>query len=222
MEQYTEETLAQAKKIFNYLYIRESPEKADAIIGFGHFDLKIPRQCANLYLQGYASKIFFTGGVGAGSGDFKHPEAMEFLHLVQKEFPQIPKGDIIIETKSTNTGENLRFTEKLLNHINPKFSFVKGIQKVLKVSNAYRQRRAYLTCQKIYPNVTFINCPPPTSFEEEYDLYQFKKQDLVRHLIGEMERMISYPALDFIVPVVIPDEVMDSYNFIRKIAEKYS
>ncbi|NJK94756.1 MAG: YdcF family protein [Bacteroidales bacterium] len=219
---YSSEILKCAKDIFDYLYLKEEPQKADAIIGFGHFDFKIPRQCASLYLQRFASKIIFTGGVGAGSADFRYPEAKEFRLLLNREFPQIPDLDIITEENSTNTGENLRFTQQLLQNQNPDFTFLSGIKKVLKVSNAYRQRRAYLTFKKIYPQIEIINTPAATSFETEFELYRSKNQDLVRHLTGETERMIRYPALDFIVPNEIPDQVLKAYGKIKDIAPKYN
>lgn len=213
---YSTLVLDNAKKIFKYLYLRQEPERADAILGFGHFDLKIPRRCAGLYLEGYASKILFTGGVGAGSADFKFPEAVEFKSLLHREYPQIPENDIIIEPCSTNTGENLRFMQEVLHQRDPDFTFQGGIRKVLKVSNAYRQRRAYLTCKKLFPGVDFINAPAQTDFEEELELYRSKNQDLVRHLSGEMERMIRYPAMGFIVATDIPEEILRAYEIIRK------
>jgi hypothetical protein len=54
-------------------------------------------------VQGYASKILYTGGVGARSADFENPESIEFLNYTKKNYPQIPEDDIIIEDKSTNT-----------------------------------------------------------------------------------------------------------------------
>lgn len=219
---YSPSVLENAKTIFEYLYLKDSPVKADAIIGFGHFDLKIPRRCAELYLKGYAAKIIFTGGVGAGSADFTFPEAIEFFNLVKKEFPEIPESDIITEPNSTNTGENLRFTNDVLEKTNPDFTFTKGIKKVLKVSNAYRQRRAFLTCKKIYPQVEFINTPATTDFETEFDLYQLKGQDLLRHLSGEMERMLLYPAMGYIVADQIPNNVLQAYKLLMVFAKKYN
>jgi hypothetical protein len=219
---YSDEILEKAKIIFNYLYLREEPVKADAVIGFGHFDLKIPRRCAELYLKKDAPKILFTGGVGAGSADFQFPEAVVFKNLILKEFPQIPDEDIIIEPESTNTGENLRFMQKVLQDKNPDFAFGTGIKKVLKVSNAYRQRRAYLTCKKEFPGVEFINSPANTSFEEELELYKTKNQDLVRHLSGEMERMLMYPIFNYIVSDNIPEDVLQAYKLLMVFAPKYN
>lgn len=219
---YSNLILENAKTIFDYLYVKQEPEEADAIIGFGHFDLKIPRRCAELYLQKLAPKILFTGGVGAGSADFQFPEAIEFKILLMREFPEIPQDDIITEPDSTNTGENLRFMQEVLEESNPNYTFRKGIKKVLKVSNAYRQRRAHLTCQKEFPQVEFINTPAVTSFEEELQLYKTKDQDLIRHLSGEIERMLKYPSMNFIVPVEVPQEILKAYNIISEQAPRYN
>lgn len=219
---YSEQVIASAEKIFNYLYIKDNPVKSDAVLGFGHFDLKIPRRCAELYLRGLAKKIIFTGGVGAGSADFKYPEAIEFFRVVRKEFPEIPREDIITEPNSTNTGENLLFTQEVLQKLDPGFTFLSGIKIVLKVSNAYRQRRAYLTCKKLFPGVTFINTPASTTFKEEFELYKTKNQDLIRHLSGEVERMIVYPSKGFIVPEEVPAEILQAFEMIRIYALKYN
>ncbi len=44
-----------ARVLFDYLYLRD-PDilAADAVIGFGHFDLKIPRRCLELHRRGLA------------------------------------------------------------------------------------------------------------------------------------------------------------------------
>jgi hypothetical protein len=42
------------------------------IVGFGHFDLRIARTCGDLWQQGLASRILFTGGVGHLAGRFRH------------------------------------------------------------------------------------------------------------------------------------------------------
>ena len=68
-----------AKTCFEYLYVCDaSLEPADLIIGFGHFDPKIPRRCCELYVQGYAPRILYTGGIGAGSADIGMAEAIYF------------------------------------------------------------------------------------------------------------------------------------------------
>ena len=69
-----------ARVLFEFLYLRD-PEivAADAVIGFGHFDLKIPRRCLELHKSGLAPLIVFSGGMGAGTADLGRAEARAFV-----------------------------------------------------------------------------------------------------------------------------------------------
>jgi hypothetical protein len=186
--------LSEAEALFQYLYKKDlTIEKCDLIIGFGHFDMKIPRKCAQLYEQGMGRKVLFTGGRGAGSADLIKPEAVEFKHEVLSNCKAVPADDIIIEDQSTNTGENIVFSQKILCSLNPNFTFERGIDKVIAVASPYRQRRVYLCFKKAYPHLLILNCPPETDFQQELKLFKDKNEDLVNHLVGEIERLILYP-----------------------------
>jgi len=201
-----------AKELFDYLYFREKPLKADVIIGFGHFDYKISEQCAKLYLQGFASKIIFTGGVGAGSAGLDKPEAEEFLIYVTNRYPQIPVNDILIENKSTNTGDNIRFTSEILYNNYPGFQFGHGIESALIIANAYSQRRVWLTCKYILPDLLFINCPPETDFEKELKLFADKGENFISHIKGEYLRLATYPKKGFIANDETPKDILQKAN----------
>ena len=54
--------------IWDYLWLNQKLEKADCIVGFGNFNTDIARRAAELYCQGYAPKVLFTGGLGAHGG----------------------------------------------------------------------------------------------------------------------------------------------------------
>ena len=116
---------ANALRVFNYLAeTDELPAAAcDAVLGFGVFDLKLPRFCGELYRSGRAKRIIFTGGVGAGSADLGQPEADAWHAELLKTHPCIPRDHIILENRSTNTGENVRFTAELLAQKHPRLAF---------------------------------------------------------------------------------------------------
>jgi len=54
-------------KIWNYLKLDLALEKADCIIAFGSFDIKVAELAAELYLKGYADYLLVTGGLGKGT-----------------------------------------------------------------------------------------------------------------------------------------------------------
>jgi uncharacterized SAM-binding protein YcdF (DUF218 family) len=184
---------------------------ADILIGFGHFDMRIPRQCGRLYREGYSSKILLSGGRGAGTADLKDAEGVEFERELKKTYPDIPAENIIVESESTNTGDNIRFSESILKKIDPRFCFEKGIQRAIAVACPYRQRRVWLCMKKLFPEVEIISVPPDTTFEYEMELYKSKRQDLILLIAGEMERIKTYPAKGFTVPAEIPDAVNEAW-----------
>jgi len=195
--------------LFDYLYPKENPEKSDIIIGFGSFDLKVLDRCAELYQQGYADKILFTGGIGAGTADLKKSEAQAFLDYIHEHFPQIPDKDIFIEDQSTNTGENLEFSYQKLLNSNPPFDLrQKGLSAIL-VTSAVRQKRAELTWRKHFPESTFYNCPPNTTFSKEKDLYHNKGLNLQQLILAEVRKIGSYPESGFIAEEKIPIKVKE-------------
>ena len=201
-----------AQVLFDYLYLRD-PEiaAADAVIGFGHFDLKIPRRCLELHASGLAPLIVFSGGMGAGTADLGQPEARAFLDEVRAQ-GGVDEGMVVFEDRSTNTGENVEATARLLEDEGRPLGSEGGIRTALIVANAYRQRRVDLTCRLRHPGVRWINAPPETSFDEEVAMYAEKGQDLGPLLSGEIQRLRDYPARGFCLPADIPPEVLAAHQ----------
>ena len=192
-----------SKKLYNFLIPTDKKVKADLIIGFGHFDLRIPEQCATLFNEGFSPRILFTGGVGAGSADFENPEAVEFLTHVKNKYPNIDADNIMIEKESTNTGDNLKFSIDILKEK----GIFESINKIILVATPTRQLRVFLTVKKYFPNATLINLPPSSSFE--FDMQMNKKIGInfQEHLVGELERITKYPKMGYACSIAIPQEL---------------
>ena len=207
-----------AEILFEYLYLRDPRlERSDLIVGFGHFDMKIPQHCARLYQAGYAPKVLFTGGRGAGSADLDLPEAIAF----RKEFcaiAAIGEENLIIEAESTNTGQNIAWSQEVLQSRDPSFHFEQGISGVISVASPYRQRRVWLTLKKHLPRLQVFNAPPPTDFEAELALFAAKREDFAGALVGELERLKLYPEKGFICAAAIPEEVENAYQVLKNMA----
>ena len=84
----------------------EVPRECDAIIGFGHFDLRIADRCADLFKLGHADRVIFTGGIGAGTADLGCPEADAFVAHVGRHAADLPPTKVIAENRSTTTVNN--------------------------------------------------------------------------------------------------------------------
>ena len=183
-------------------------EPADVVLGLGHFDRAIPRLCAELALAGRARWIVFSGGVGAGSGDFSQPEALEFRDELRRHRPAAEARLALLETRSTNTGENLAFTTAALAETRPDLRPGAGLRTAIVVTTPCRLRRALATVARHWPAVHACGVAPERSLADEAALYARHGTALPAQLAGEVERLVAYPARGFIAPVTVPAEVL--------------
>jgi hypothetical protein len=57
-------TLAFAKKLWKYHHVHHTLEKSDCILVLGSHDLRVAERAAQLYLEGWAPLLIFSGGLG--------------------------------------------------------------------------------------------------------------------------------------------------------------
>ena len=109
----TQQVLDEAKKLWDYHHMHHTPAKSDCILVLGSHDLRVADRAAELYLEGWAPILLFSGGLGyLTKGIWKDPEADQFARIALDH--GVPAEAIFIENKSTNTGENILFTRQLL------------------------------------------------------------------------------------------------------------
>jgi uncharacterized SAM-binding protein YcdF (DUF218 family) len=199
-----------ASAIFDYLSTEDSLGTGpyDAIVGFGMFDVSLARFCGDLFQARLAPRIVFTGGIGAGTGNLGGPEAEVWREELRRSHPAIPDAAVILESRSTNTGENVAFTTALLERDYPDLAFGRGLRRIIVVASPTRLRRVWLTLRRQHPDLALTRrLPSGTSLETDRALYQAQGIDYVAHLVGELDRIEQYPARGFILPEALPVEV---------------
>lgn len=193
-----------ARLIWDYHHMGHQLKKADCIFVLGSHDTRVAEYAADLFLQGYAPYILFSGGFGKLTIDmFKKPEAEIFADIALKK--GVPKEKILIENKSTNTGENVSLTKELLAE--------KGLdfQTFILVQKPYMERRTYATFKKVWPEKEFIVTSPPIPFEE-YPTAEIPKEKMITVMVGDLQRIKIYPEKGFQISQEIPSEVWDAYE----------
>jgi len=197
-----------AKILWDYLYLGEEIKKCDCILGLGCYDLHIPEKCAQLYHDGYGDFIIFTGGLGkCTSGVFEKSEAEVFRDIAINL--GVPENKILIENKSTNTGDNFRFTKALIKEKEL------SIHSYLIVQKPYMERRAYAAFKAILPTEECSVTSPNISFEEHFKEYEEQNgstQELLNVMVGDLQRMKVYPKKGWQIEQVIPDYVWSAYE----------
>lgn len=190
------------------------PADADAVIGFGHFDLRIPAVCGTLFRGKRASHLVFTGGIGAGTGTLGGPEADAFRAELRRDFPEIADDSVFLETRSTNTAENIRFTERELAGDPRGLALGKSIRSVILVAHPLRLRRVRQTWRLLQADVPAAAFAPPTSMDQERRLYHRQNLSFEKQLVGEIDRLRDYPARGWIERVTLPAEVLAAREYL--------
>ena len=200
----TQQVLAEARKLWDYHHLNHIPAVADCILVLGSHDLRVANRGAELYLQGLAPILIFSGGLGnVTRGIWKDPEADRFARIALDM--GVPAEAIFIENQSTNTGENILFTQRLLEE--------KGLhpQTFLLVQKPYMERRSYATFKKHWPDKDLIVTSPQLSFED-YPNEEIPMQRVINIMVGDLQRIKIYPAKGFQIPMDIPEEVWAAYE----------
>jgi uncharacterized SAM-binding protein YcdF (DUF218 family) len=204
----TKEVLIEARKLWDYHHVNHIPERSDCILVLGSHDLRVADRGAELYLEGWAPILIFSGGLGnVTKGIWKDPEADRFARIALDK--GVPAEAIFIENRSTNTGENILFTQKLLQE--------KGLdpQTFLLVQKPYMERRSYATFKKHWPEKKLIVTSPQISFEE-YPTADIPMERVINIMVGDLQRIRIYPGKGFQIPQEIPDEVWAAYERLVK------
>ena len=194
--------------IWDYLCLRQEPEKADVIVGFGNFNTNIARRAAELYHQGLAPKILFTGGLGRNTeGLLPEPEAVRFAKVAME--CGVLEADILIEDKSTNTKENIEFTRALLEE--------RGIphNRILGVHQPFMERRIWAAMGVYWPELDFSVTSPQVTIPEY--LADAKAQGIsenasVSVIVGDFQRMDLYAKKGYQLPQEIPGEAWEAFH----------
>lgn len=201
---YQEDVDKLAKTIWDYHHMNHQLKKADCIFVLGSHDTRVAEYSADLYLQGLAPYIIFSGGLGKLTADiFKKSEAEIFADIAFAK--GVPKDKIIIENKSTNTGENILFTREILKQ--------RGLDlnSFILVQKPYMERRTYATFKKIWPEKQFIVTSPQIDFVD-YPNDEIPKERVINIMVGDLQRIKVYPVRGFQIFQEIPKNVWEAYE----------
>ena len=118
--------------------------RSNAAIVLGSHDIRVAEWAAQLYLDGLTPYLLFSGGFGnLTRGSFSQPEADIFADIARRRC--VPSDSILIENKSTNTGENIQFSYEVL------LQSGVSMDRLILVQKPYMERRTYATFIKQWP-----------------------------------------------------------------------
>jgi uncharacterized SAM-binding protein YcdF (DUF218 family) len=203
-----ERILNLAERVWRYHLMNHQLEKADAIVVLCSHDKMVAERGAQVYLEEWAPLLIFSGGLGTiTKGMWSEPEADQFARIAVGM--GVPEEKILIENRSTNTGENVLFTKQLLAE--------RGIdpRKLILVQKPYMERRSYATFKKLWPEKEVLVTSPLVTFGEYLDKYsnrELSRDDVISIMVGDLQRIKLYPEKGFQIYQEIPAEVWAAYE----------
>lgn len=198
------EILTLAQKLWDYHQMKFKLEKSDCILALGSHDLRVADRAAELYLKGFAPLLVMSGGLGNFTQEiWTEKEADKFAAIAIKK--GVPPQSILIENNSTNTGENILFSKKLLasKKLDP--------QSFIVVQKPYMERRSYATFKKHWPEKKLSVTSPQISFEE-YPTDEIPLERVINIMVGDLQRIKVYPEKGYQVYQEIPMEINTAYE----------
>ncbi|MGI9830385.1 YdcF family protein [Vibrio vulnificus] len=200
----------QIELLWQYMQLQHRLTPTDCLLVMCSNDLRVAEHAVNLYKQGYAPYILFSGGEGRFTeGLFEKSEAETFAELAKAS--GVPEEAILLETKSSNSGENVRFSEQLL--------IDKGLvfESFILVQKPFMERRALATFEKQWQGA--YSRLLASSTEEAFFDYINEEMPLMlvlEALLEDFERIKHYPAKGFQTEQSLPDDVETAYQGIRE------
>jgi uncharacterized SAM-binding protein YcdF (DUF218 family) len=197
-----------ALKIWNYHQLHHQLFEADAILVLCSHDKAVAAWGAQLFLDNWAPLLIFSGGFGAITSQlWEEPEADQFARIALQM--GVPQDQMLIENESSNTGENILFTRKLLAE--------RGIEvnKFLLVQKPYMERRSFATFKKVWPEKEVRVTSPRVSFDAYMDSYcntDVSTDEMVSIMVGDLQRIKVYAEKGFQAQQDIPTDVWEAYE----------
>jgi uncharacterized SAM-binding protein YcdF (DUF218 family) len=196
------------ERVWQYHHLNHELSHADAILVLCSHDKIVARRGAGLFLEGWAPLLIFAGGLGSITRRlWQEPEADQFARIAIGM--GVPEQRILVENRSTNTGENILFTKQLLleRQLDP--------QKFIVVQKPYMERRSYATFRKLWPEKDVIVTSPCMSLDEYLQAGSHETlsiDDIVGIMVGDLQRIRLYAEKGFQIPQDIPDDVQHAYE----------
>lgn len=193
-----------AQVLWSYHQLNQPLIKADCMIVLGNDDLRTAEYAAKLFLAGHADYVVISGQASRLSSHFLPDSEATVFAKVMTEWG-VDSANILLEHRATNTGQNVLFSQQLLeqHHRQP--------SSVLLVTKPYMERRAVATFQKVWPgpqvNVTSITSEMERFLDERHSL-----ERITQAMIGYVYRMRDYVTAGYQVPQPIPPDIWQAVH----------
>lgn len=190
-----------ANNLWNYLNQFNQISNCDIVIVCCSYDLRVCDYACEYFKKAGAKKIVFSENLGNWTRDlWSKTEADIFNDRAIKN--GIDEKSIIRENRATNLGENISYSKK----------YLKKEDRVTYISKGNTLLRIKLTVPKYINNEFFVSGPKfnfPQEVSNVVGVY-----GTINEMVGDIQRIITYPDLGYQEKHTLPMEILDSYHYL--------
>lgn len=193
-----------ARLVWDYHHTGQQLVPSDVIVVLGSHDTRVAERGAEVLLGGWAPVIVFSGHLGALTRErWRRSEAEVFAEVAAAK--GVPRERMLIEDRSTNTGENVDLTRQLLAERGL------SVTRAIAVQKPYMERRTLATFHARWPELDVVVTSPQIDFDA-YPNDQIGLDDVIHIMVGDLQRLIVYGQKGWSEPQQVPAEVMAAYR----------
>ena len=191
--------------VWDYMRLVHPPVRADAILTLGSFDVQAAVHAAALWKKGLAPVIVMSGGLAHRGGlldtGWTRTEARVFAEAAITE--GVPEAAILLEEAAQNTADNFVLGRAVAERA--------GLapRTLLVVAKPYMTRRGFATGRKAWPEAELV-----MQCEEigvaDYFAREADPERTLLALVGDLHRILVYPAMGFQIAQDVPAAVIDA------------
>jgi uncharacterized SAM-binding protein YcdF (DUF218 family) len=197
-----------ARLVWDYHHVGHALAKADAILVLGSHDTRVAERAAQVFLEGWAPLVVCSGHLGAlTKGRFARSEAEVFADVAAAR--GVPRERILIEDRSTNTGENVVFTRQLLDER------AIAVRRAIAVQKPYMERRTLATFRARWPGLDVVVTSPQIDWPD-YPNHDISRDDVIQIMVGDLQRLLLYAEKGWSEPQDVPPDVLEAYRLLVK------
>ncbi|CAG5121991.1 unnamed protein product [Candidula unifasciata] len=208
-----EEVLLQcAQVLWDFSRLNQILRRSEVMIVLGNDDPRCAQHAADLFLEGWTDFVLISGKEGTGTRGklpMNKTEADVFCEIMVSK--GVPFDRIFLELEATNTGENIRFSQRMLERTGL------IIRSVMLVTKSLMERRAALTFQKQWvasEKVHLCVSSPPLSLMEYPSSCVGTMDEVVVFLMEIFEKFTDYAECGHQAAVEIPGHVQRAYSIL--------
>lgn len=195
-------TLQHASVLWQFLGAGRQHSACEVIVVCGSYDLRVCDYACQLLKDGVAPHLLFTGNTGNWT---KHLWARTEADIfAQRALAQgVTAAQFTLETRATNFAENIAFARALF----------PDVRRATFLTKPNSIRRVALTLPVQWPDLeAWVDAP---SFRFPDDVSNLiGVLGLIDEMVGDVHRIMVYPALGFQVEQAIPDEVQVAWRYL--------